>query len=76
MFAYQDLVDSGDILGLRAFSTGARVFQDNNFQSVEEVKGCADEVQEYYGTHKHQELRGGQPQSSAVPWCKLRKSWE
>jgi Tol biopolymer transport system component len=51
MFAYQDLVDSGDILGLRAFSTGPGVFSDNNFQSMEEVKGVLTKYKKYYGTH-------------------------
>src|SRR5438477_195356 len=51
MFAYQDLVDSGDILGLRAFSTGPGVFSDNNFQSAEEVKGVLTKYRKYYGTH-------------------------
>ncbi len=50
MFAYQDLVDSGDILGLRAFSTGPGVFSDNNFQSMEEVKGVLTKYKKYYGT--------------------------
>src|SRR6202040_535170 len=51
MFAYQDLVHSGDILGLRAFSTGPGVFSDNNFQSEEEVKGVLTKYKKYYGTH-------------------------
>lgn len=51
MFAYEDLVDSGDIIGLRAFSTGPGVFSDNNFQSVEEVKGVLTKYEKYYGTH-------------------------
>jgi hypothetical protein len=51
MFAYQDLVDSGDILGLRAFSTGPGVFSDNDFQSAEEVKGVLTKYRKYYGTH-------------------------
>jgi Tol biopolymer transport system component len=51
MFAYQDLVDTGDILGLRAFSTGPGVFSDNNFQSAEEVKGVLTKYKKYYGTH-------------------------
>jgi len=51
MFAYQDLVDSGDILGQRAFSTGPGVFSDNNFQSMEEVKGVLLKYKKYYGTH-------------------------
>src|SRR6266571_3963236 len=37
--AFQELVDHGEHIGLRAFSTGPGVFSDNNFQSVEEVKG-------------------------------------
>jgi hypothetical protein len=51
MFAYQDLVDTGDILGPRAFSTGPGVFSDNNFQSEEEVKGVPTKYRKYYGTH-------------------------
>jgi Tol biopolymer transport system component len=51
MFAYQDLVDTGDIIGLRAFSTGPGVFSDNNFQSAEEVKGVLTKYKKYYGTH-------------------------
>jgi len=38
MFAYQDLVDSGDILGPARFLDRPRRFSDNNFQSAEEVK--------------------------------------
>ena len=51
MFAYQDLTDTGDIIGLRAFSTGPGVFSDNNFQSMEEVKGVLLKYKKYYGTH-------------------------
>src|SRR5260370_14027237 len=51
MFAYQELADTGDILGQRAFSTGPGVFSDNNFQSEEEVKGVLTKYRKYYGTH-------------------------
>jgi len=51
MFAYQDLVDTGDVIGLRAFSTGPGVFSDNNFQSTEDVKGVLTKYRKYYGTH-------------------------
>jgi len=51
MFAYQDLVDTGDIIGLRAYSTGPGVFSDNNFQSAQEVKGVLTKYKKYYGTH-------------------------
>jgi Tol biopolymer transport system component len=50
-FAYQDLVDSGEVVGLRPFSTGPGVFSDNNFQSMEEVKGVLTKYRNYYGTH-------------------------
>lgn len=50
MFAYEDLVDAGEIVGLRAFSTGPGVFSNNNFQSVEEVKGVLTRYRDYYGT--------------------------
>ncbi len=50
-FAYQDLVDAGDIIGLRAFSTGPGVFSDNNFQSADEVRGVLTKYRKYYGTH-------------------------
>jgi Tol biopolymer transport system component len=51
MFAYEDLVDTGEIIGLRAFSTGPGVFSDNDFKSKEEVKGVLTKYRKYYGTH-------------------------
>src|SRR5439155_21097563 len=51
MSAYEDLVDAGDIIGLRAFSTGPGVFSDNDFQSLEQVKGVLTRYRNYYGTH-------------------------
>jgi len=51
MFAYQDLVDTGDILGPRAYSTGPGIFSDNNFKSAEEAKGVIRKYKEHYRTH-------------------------
>src|SRR3989441_5126250 len=51
MFAYQDLVDTGDIIGLRPFSTGPGIFSDNNFQSEQEVEGVLTRYKKYYRTH-------------------------
>ncbi|MGH9863115.1 MAG: amidohydrolase family protein, partial [Candidatus Acidiferrales bacterium] len=51
MFAYQDLVETGDILGLRAYNTGPGVFSENNFQSAEEAKGVIAKYKKYYRTH-------------------------
>jgi Tol biopolymer transport system component len=50
MFAYEDLVDAGEIIGLRAFSTGPGVFLNNDFQSVEQVEGVLKKYRQYYGT--------------------------
>ncbi len=50
MFAYQDLVDTGDILGLRAYSTGPGIFSDNAFKSLDEVKGVLTKYKKYYRT--------------------------
>jgi len=50
MFAYQDLVDAGELLGLRAFSTGPGVFSNNHFQSLDELKDVLARYKNYYHT--------------------------
>jgi len=50
MFAYQDLVDTGELLGPRAYSTGPGIFSENNFQSVEEAKGVLTKYKKHYRT--------------------------
>lgn len=50
MFAYQDLVETGDILGPRAYSTGPGIFSNNDFQSVEEAEGVIRRYREHYRT--------------------------
>jgi hypothetical protein len=51
MFAYQDLVETGDLVGLRAFSTGPGVFSDTDFQSAEEVESVVARYRKYYRTN-------------------------
>ncbi len=51
MFAYQDLVDMGEMIGPRAYSTGPGVFPVNDFQSLEEVKNVVEKYKKYYRTH-------------------------
>jgi hypothetical protein len=51
MFAYQDLVETGDLVGPRAFSTGPGVFSDNDFQSAEEVEGVVARYKKFYRTN-------------------------
>jgi Tol biopolymer transport system component len=50
MFAYQDLVDTGDILGPRAYSTGPGVFSDNAFSTLDEVKNVLNRYKKFYRT--------------------------
>ena len=49
-FAYQDLVDVGQMIGPRAFSTGPGIFSQNNFQSKEEAAGLMKRYRDHYGT--------------------------
>ncbi|MGA8150093.1 MAG: amidohydrolase family protein [Terriglobales bacterium] len=51
MFAYQDLVDTGEILGPRAYSTGPGVFPDTDFQSLDDAKAVVERYVKFYRTH-------------------------
>lgn len=50
IFAYQDLVDTGTILGPRAYSTGPGIFWVNDFQSELEAEEVIRRYKEYYRT--------------------------
>ncbi|MEZ5346885.1 MAG: amidohydrolase family protein [Pyrinomonadaceae bacterium] len=49
-FAYQDLVDTGDMIGPRIFTTGPGIFSNTDFQSYEEAKNTVARYQKYYRT--------------------------
>jgi Tol biopolymer transport system component/imidazolonepropionase-like amidohydrolase len=51
MFAYQDLVEAGVILGPRAFSTGPGVFPDTDFQSLEDADSVVERYKRFYRTN-------------------------
>lgn len=51
MFAYQDLIDAGEVLGPRAYSTGPGIFSDNDFQTKEQVEGVLRRYRDQYGTY-------------------------
>lgn len=51
MFAYQDLVEAGELVGPRAFSTGPGVFSSTDFQSAEEVEATVARYKKYYRTN-------------------------
>jgi Tol biopolymer transport system component len=50
MFAYQDLVDTGEILGPRPYSTGPGVFPDNDFQSFDDADDVVRRYRQFYRT--------------------------
>jgi Tol biopolymer transport system component len=50
MFAYQDLVEAGEILGPRAYSTGPGIFSNNQFQSLDQAKSVLRRYKEHYRT--------------------------
>ena len=49
-FAYQDLIDIGEMVGPRAFSTGPGIFSQNNFQSKDEAAALMKRYRDHYGT--------------------------
>ena len=51
MFAYQDMVDTGEILGPRAYSTGPGVFPDTDFQSLDDARAVVERYVKFYRTH-------------------------
>jgi Tol biopolymer transport system component len=50
MFAYQDLVDTGDIIGPRPYSTGPGIFPDNDFQSLDDADDVVRRYKDFYRT--------------------------
>jgi Tol biopolymer transport system component len=51
IFAYQDLVDSGAIIGPRAYSTGPGIFYVNDFHSEAEAEDVIRRYKDYYRTN-------------------------
>lgn len=49
-FAYQDMVETGQTVGQRAFMTGPGVFSSNNFQSYDEVLSYLKRYKHHYRT--------------------------
>ena len=51
MFAYQDLADTGEMIGPRAYSTGPGIFWDTDFQSYDDTKDYVMKYKKYYRTN-------------------------
>jgi Tol biopolymer transport system component len=50
VFVYQDMVEAGKIIGLRAWSTGPGVFSDTNIKSKEDAVNVLTRYKEHYRT--------------------------
>jgi Tol biopolymer transport system component/imidazolonepropionase-like amidohydrolase len=51
IFAYQDLVDAGEMIGPRAYSTGPGIFPINDFHSESEAEDVIKRYKDYYRTN-------------------------
>ena len=51
IFAYQDLIEAGQIPGPRAFNTGPGVFVDSDFQSLDDARDVVSHYAKYYRTN-------------------------
>lgn len=51
VFAYQDLIDAGLMVGSRAFNTGPGVFGNTDFQSAQAAKSVVEKYAKYYRTN-------------------------
>lgn len=51
VFAYQDMIDAGLMVGSRAFNTGPGVFGNTDFQSAEAAKSVVEKYAKYYKTN-------------------------
>jgi Tol biopolymer transport system component/imidazolonepropionase-like amidohydrolase len=51
MFAYQDLVESGEMAGPRAYSTGPGVFSNTDFRTQQDAMDVISRYSENYRTH-------------------------
>jgi len=51
MFTYQDLIDAGESVGPRAFSTGPGVFFNSDFHSLEDAKNVVTKYKRFYRTN-------------------------
>jgi Tol biopolymer transport system component len=50
IFTYEDMIESGDILGPRGLSTGPGVFSGENFRNLEHARQVLKRYSDYYGT--------------------------
>lgn len=59
MFVYEDMIDAGRMIGLRAFSTGPGVFSSSRITSLEDTLAVQRRYRDYYGTCNLKSFRVG-----------------
>lgn len=59
MLTYQDLVESGDVLGSRLFTTGPAIFDFHDFRSKDEVYAVLHRYRDYYRVANLKQYRTG-----------------
>jgi Tol biopolymer transport system component len=59
VLSYGDLVETGDILGPRIFSTGPGVFWSENISSLDDARDVLRRYSEYYNTHTIKQYGAG-----------------
>lgn len=59
MLAYQDLVDTGDVLGSRIFTTGPAIFDYYDFRSIEDVRAVLGRYKYNYRLSNIKQYRSG-----------------
>ncbi|HUF30658.1 MAG TPA: amidohydrolase family protein, partial [Gemmatimonadaceae bacterium] len=59
VLTYGDLVETGDILGPRIFSTGPGVFWSENINSLDDARDVLRRYSEYYNTHTIKQYGAG-----------------
>jgi len=59
MLAYQDLLDAGDMLGPRLYSTATALFSFNDIRSEQEARDVLTRNVDFYRTHNLKEYRTG-----------------
>jgi Tol biopolymer transport system component/predicted nucleic acid-binding Zn-ribbon protein len=50
VLTYSDMVETGEVVGPRIYSTGPGIFSSNNFKSLEHTRNVLKQYSEYYNT--------------------------
>jgi imidazolonepropionase-like amidohydrolase/Tol biopolymer transport system component len=60
VLSYSDLVETGDIVGPRIYSTGPGIFSQENIRSLDDARDVLRRYAEFYDTHTVKEYETGQ----------------